>query len=84
MTKGRSFVTICLESLKAYTGKVDLLIFPYDNVCFLLRDSFVLDNDQRYATYKLKNLEGKIFYLAAKNSDGDINIKVGKLSSKVA
>ena len=76
------FATMCLDSLRSYSGKVDLLIFPYDNVSFLLRNGIVLDSDQRYATYKLKNLEGKIFYLASKNSDGDIDIKVGKLSNK--
>ena len=78
------FATICLASLKSYSGKVDLLIFPYDNVSFLLRNDIVLEGDQKYVTYKLKQMENKIFYLVSKNSDGDISIKVGKLSSKVA
>ena len=78
------FATMCLASLKSYSGKVDLLIFPYDNVSFLLRNDIVLEGDQKYVTYKLKQMENKIFYLASKNSDGDISIKVGKLSSKVA
>ena len=50
------FATICLASLKSYSGKVDLLIFPYDNVSFLLRNDIVLEGDQKYVTYKLKQM----------------------------
>ena len=82
-----SFVAKCIDDLRNYKGKDigKMLIFTYDNVVFKLSDyNITVEKDNRYNTYCLNRLTGHIFYLVSRDTDGNIDLKVGKLANKVA
>lgn len=76
-------ISIALHSMQNYTAKEvkGILVFPYCNVYMILLYNGNIMGSERYNHYLLNRLVGEIFYLITKDNDGNINLKVGKLST---